>query len=89
MGKTFRRQFAAEKKAEILRRHVFGKVPISDLADEYEAQPSLIYGWQRQLQENMSAALQNGHGASRVLAASASWNPRLVPLRPNCLRKIW
>ena len=32
-----RRQFGAERKAEIVRRHLIGKVPVSDLADELRA----------------------------------------------------
>ena len=65
MSKKSRRQFSAEQKAEILRQHLFEKVPISDLADKYKVQPSVIYGWQRQLQINMAVALETGKGAKR------------------------
>jgi len=53
-----RRKFTAEQKAAILRRHLQDKVPISDLCDEYKIQPSLFYGWQRQMLENMATALE-------------------------------
>ena len=33
---TQRRQFTAEKKATILRRHLADKVPVSDLCDKYQ-----------------------------------------------------
>lgn len=54
-----KRQFTAEQKATILRRHLVDKVPISDLCDEYKIQPSLFHVWQRQLLENMGAALED------------------------------
>ena len=45
--KRTRRQFTAEQKAAILRRHLMDKVPVSDLCAEYKLQPSVFYGWQR------------------------------------------
>ena len=65
MSKKSRRRFTVDQKADILRRHLFEKVPISDLADEYDLQPSVIYGWQRQLQENMAVALEKANGGSK------------------------
>ena len=52
-----RRTFSADKKAEILRRHIKDKVAVSDLCEEYGIQPSVFYGWQTQLLENMSTVL--------------------------------
>ena len=54
------RRFPPEKKAAILRRHLKDKVPVSDLCDEYKIQPSQFYLWQKQLLENMEAALEDG-----------------------------
>jgi transposase len=59
MTRAKRRQFTAEEKSTILRRHLADKVPVSDLCDEYKIQPSLFYVWQRQLMENMGAALED------------------------------
>lgn len=60
-GKTrSRRQFTAEDKAKILKRHLADKVAISDLCEEYRIQPSLFYLWQRQALENLSAAFRDG-----------------------------
>ena len=56
--RKIRRKFTAEQKAAILRRHLQDKVPVSDLCDEYKIQPSVLYGWQRQLLENMTMALE-------------------------------
>jgi transposase-like protein len=61
-----RRKFTAEQKAAVLQRHLKDKVPVSDLCDEYKIQPSVFYGWQRQVLENMATALEpNGRGRSR------------------------
>lgn len=66
-SKRSRRQFSAEQKAAILRRHLVDKVPISDLCDEYKLQPSVFYHWQRHLFENLGVALEGaaGNGASQ------------------------
>jgi transposase-like protein len=65
MSKEKRRQFSADKKAEILRRHLVDKVAVSDLCDEYRIQPSLFYTWLRQMMGNLEAALQDGRSQSR------------------------
>ena len=40
MSSKGRRRFGAEKKAQIVRRHLADKVAVSDLADEFGVQPS-------------------------------------------------
>ena len=49
---------AAEEKALVLKRYLVEKVPMSDLCDEYDLQPSQIYRWQKQLFENAAVAFQ-------------------------------
>jgi len=44
MSRT-RRHFSAPQKAEIVRRHLSGKEPVSDLADEFHLQPTQIHAW--------------------------------------------
>ncbi len=58
-GKT-RRRFGAEKKAQIVRRHLADKVAVSDLADEFDVQPSLIHTWVKQVldQAESSSAIR-------------------------------
>ncbi len=38
-----RRHFTAEEKAEVVRRHLADKVPVSNLADEFQVQPTLVH----------------------------------------------
>jgi len=59
-----RRNFSAEDKATILRRHLQDKVAVSDLCDEYHLQPSQFYRWQKQAMDNMVAALTSDGGRS-------------------------
>ena len=49
MSKRTRRNHSSEQKAAMLKRHHLEKVPVSDLCDENTLQPSVFYGWQRQL----------------------------------------
>jgi transposase len=53
-----RKNYTAEEKAAILKRHLVEKVPVSDLCDELGLNPNVFYGWQKLLFENAPAALQ-------------------------------
>jgi transposase-like protein len=68
MSKT-RRHFTAEQKAEIVRRHLAGKEAVSDLADEFGLQPSLIHGWINQVLAQAARAFDRPTGKRRLEAA--------------------
>ena len=53
-----RKNYTPPEKVAILRRHLIDKVPVSDLCDEYQLQPTLFYLWQKQFFENGSAAFE-------------------------------
>jgi transposase-like protein len=57
-----RRHFGDSQKAAIVRRHLADKVPVSDLADEYKIQPSVIYLWIKQLLDQAERAFQQPDG---------------------------
>ena len=65
MART-RRHFTAEQKAEIVRRHVAGKEPVSDLAEELGLQPSLIHGWVNQVLAQAERAFDRAPGRRLV-----------------------
>ena len=44
MSRT-RKTLTAEQKAEVVRRHLRDKVPVSELAEELAIQPSQIHQW--------------------------------------------
>ena len=65
MSSKQRRRFGAEKKAQIVRRHLAGKVPVSDLADEFGVQPSQIHAWVKQVLDQAEKAFERSSGPPR------------------------
>ncbi len=53
-----RKNYSPAEKVAILRRHLIDRIPVSDLCDEYQLQPTLFYHWQKQFFENGTAALE-------------------------------
>ena len=79
-----RRRFSAEQKAAIVRRHLSGKEPVSDLADEVSVQPSQIHLWVKQLLDQADRAFQpNGRRSS----APNDLQQRLARLEAALARK--
>jgi transposase len=67
--KKQRKNYTAEEKVAILRRHFLEKVPISDLCEEHGLHPTMFYRWQKDFFENGAVALQqkdrHNHQAER------------------------
>jgi transposase-like protein len=61
-----RRHFSAEQKADIVRRHLAGKEAVSDLAEEFGVQPSLIHNWVNQLLSQAERAFDRPSGKRRL-----------------------
>ena len=57
-----RRHFTPDQKAQIVRRHLSGKEPVSDLADEFGLQPSQIHSWVKLVLDQVEKAFQHGPG---------------------------
>ena len=57
-----RRHFPASQKAQIVRRHLSGKEPVSNLADEFGLQPSQIHTWVKQVLDQAERALERAAG---------------------------
>ena len=51
-----RHNYSPEEKVIILKRHLVGRETVSDLCDEYQLQPNILYGWQKQFFEKGAAA---------------------------------
>ncbi len=81
-----RRRYTTEQKAAILRRHLVDKLPVSDLCEEYGLQPSVFYGWQRQLVENLEVAL-DAAGGRRAARRDARLEAEIRQLRARLARK--
>lgn len=65
MSRT-RRHFTVEQKAQIVRRHLAGKEAVSDLADEFGVQPSLIHNWVNQVLAQAERAFDRPSGKRRL-----------------------
>ena len=87
MSKQKRRQFTADEKATILRRHLADKVPVSDLCDEYKIQPSLFYVWQRQAFENLGTALEDRRTRQVEAGEALAQRQTLEKLRAQLQKK--
>ena len=65
MSSKSRRRFGAEKKAQIVRRHLADRVAVSDLADEYGLQPSQIHTWVKQVLDQAEKTFERSSGPRR------------------------
>ncbi|MBM4393945.1 MAG: transposase [Deltaproteobacteria bacterium] len=87
MTKKTRRHLPPEKKAEILRRHIADKEQVSDLCNENDLQPSVFYGWLRQLLANAPVALANGKKAKPGGGREAELQARIDKLEARLAKK--
>ena len=62
-----RRNFSPEQKVNILREHLIERVPVSDVCDKHQIQPTLFYQWQKTFFEKGSAASEAECSPSRVV----------------------
>jgi transposase len=77
MSRT-RRRFTAEQKAAIVRRHLAGRAPVSDLADEFQVQPSQIHAWVKQVLDQAEAAFAKAAGEPRRAKTAEETNQRRI-----------
>jgi len=60
-----RKNYTSQEKVVILKRHLVDQVPVSDLCDEYNLQPTVFYRWQKEFFENGAAAFEKAHGQQK------------------------
>ena len=56
MSRKVRKNYSGEEKVAILKRHLIDRIPVSDLCEEYQLQPTQFYRWQKEFFENGAAA---------------------------------
>ncbi len=61
-----RRHFSAEQKAQVVRRHLADKQPVSSLATELQVQPSVIHQWINQVLAQAERAFERSAGQNRT-----------------------
>ncbi len=52
MSKKPRKNYTAQEKVAILRRHLLEHVPLSEVCEQEQLQPTVFYRWQKQFFEN-------------------------------------
>jgi transposase-like protein len=62
-----RHNYSPEEKVSILRRHLIDRVPVSDLCDEYQLQPSVFYDWQKLFFENGASAFSRTQKSQKTV----------------------
>ena len=77
-----RKNYTPPEKVAILRRHLIDKVPVSDLCDEYQLQPTLFYAWQKLFFENGTSAFERKNGS-----ADQTLQKTIAALRDKLQRK--
>lgn len=53
-----RKNYTAQEKVFILKRHLVDRVAASTLCDEYNLQPTVFYRWQKEFFENGATAFE-------------------------------
>jgi transposase len=66
-----RRHFTGAQKLAILREHLIEKVPISDVCQKHDIQPTLLYLWQKKLFEDGAAVFESKAATARQQNAEA------------------
>jgi transposase-like protein len=68
MSDSKRRHFTPEQKAQVVRRHLSGKEPVSALAEELGVQPSQIHVWVNQVLAQAEKAFETSQRNGRERA---------------------
>lgn len=91
MSKQKRRHHSPEQKGRLLRQHLVEKIPVSQICNENELQPSVFYGWLQQLLERASSAFTAPAGPTnreqQLEAKVAALEARLAK-RDNVIAEI-
>jgi transposase-like protein len=82
-----RRRFTAEAKAQIVRRHLVGKEPVSKLAEEFGVQPSQIHGWVNQVLAQAEHAFERSGNGRNEQAAVKAKEQRIEFLQAKLVQK--
>ena len=55
-----RKYYTPEEKISILRKHLIENMPVSELCDQHNLQPTVFYRWQRQFFEQGAVVFERG-----------------------------
>jgi transposase-like protein len=86
MSDSKRRHFTPEQKAQVVRRHLSGKEPVSSLAEELGVQPSQIHAWVNQVLAQAEKAFEKSAHNGRERAEKAK-DQRIEQLQAKITQK--
>lgn len=73
-----RRSFTSSQKAEAVRKHLKDRVPVSQIADEMNVQPTMIHNWINMALAQVEHAFESPRAAK---AESSKQDSKLQALR--------
>lgn len=85
MSKRTRRTFPSSEKLAIIRKHLIEKVPISQLCEEHNIQPTQYYDWQTKFFENGELALSVHKGKQR--GQKNQYDQKIAKLEEQIVKK--
>ena len=86
MSDSKRRHFTAQQKAQVVRRHLSGKEPVSSLAEELGVQPSQIHAWVNQVLAQAEKAFEKSSQNGRERTERAK-DQRIEQLQARITQK--
>ncbi|QDV88172.1 transposase [Planctomycetes bacterium TBK1r] len=78
MSRKKRRTFTDTQKADAVRRHLKDRVPVSEIANELDVQPTMIHNWVNAVLQRAEQAFSSPRSAK---AESAKQDAKLQKLR--------
>src|SRR5688572_22526801 len=81
-----RRKFSAEQKADAVRRHLWDKIPVSDLAEELKVQPTQIHQWVQQAKLQMEQLFARTSGRPEAKATDSK-DQEIAKLKAKLVQK--
>lgn len=81
-----KRLFTAQQKADVVRRHLAGKIPVSDLAEELGVQPSQIHLWVKHVLDQAERAFDRG-STRQDRRVDAAKDQRIEQLQAKLVQK--
>lgn len=78
-----RRKFTAQQKADIVRRHLKDKVPITSLAEELSIQPTQIHQWVAMVLEQAERAFEKADRSTPKRSAD-----KIAELKEQRIKKL-
>ena len=60
-----RNNYSGKEKVKIIRLHLLEKMPVSDICDKYDIQPTVYYRWQKQFFERGEEAFKPKNGKAK------------------------